>query len=272
MSAAEIDPMPIGRSMSRRVFFAAAALAFAVSAAAAIIWCGSMAAKPGMAMPGGWTMSMAWMRMPGQGWPGAAASFLGMWAVMMTAMMLPSLTPMLWRYRETLLAAGRARAGWLTLAVGLGYFLAWILLGAAIFPLGVAFAELAMAQPAVSQYVPLAGGLVILAAGALQFTAWKQRQLACCRSAPDSRCLRREDAGAAWACGIRLGFRCVACCAGLTAILLVAGVMDLGAMVIVTAAITAERVLPGGERVARVTGIVAIGAALVLMLQAAGPT
>jgi hypothetical protein len=35
-----------------------------------------------MPMPGGWTMSMAWMRMPrqtsGQTWPGVAASFLGM--------------------------------------------------------------------------------------------------------------------------------------------------------------------------------------------------
>jgi hypothetical protein len=36
-----------------------------------------------MLMPGGWTMSMAWMRMPGQTWPGAAASFLAMWIVMM---------------------------------------------------------------------------------------------------------------------------------------------------------------------------------------------
>jgi predicted metal-binding membrane protein len=50
-------------------------------------------------MPGGWTMSMAWVRMLGQTWPGAAAAFLGMWVVMMVAMMLPSLVPMLWRYR-----------------------------------------------------------------------------------------------------------------------------------------------------------------------------
>ena len=33
----------------------------------------------------------------GQTWLGAAASFLGMWIVMMAAMMLPSLVPMLWR-------------------------------------------------------------------------------------------------------------------------------------------------------------------------------
>ena len=51
-------------------------------------------------MPGGWTMSMAWMRMPGQTWPAAAAAFLGMWVVMMVAMMLPSLVLMLRRYRQ----------------------------------------------------------------------------------------------------------------------------------------------------------------------------
>ncbi len=44
-----------------------------------------------MEMPGDWTMSMAWMRMPGQSWVGAGGTFLGMWVVMMVAMMLPSL-------------------------------------------------------------------------------------------------------------------------------------------------------------------------------------
>ena len=39
-----------------------------------------------MLMPGGRTMSMVWMRTPAQTWPGAAASFLGMWVVMMVAL------------------------------------------------------------------------------------------------------------------------------------------------------------------------------------------
>jgi predicted metal-binding membrane protein len=71
-------------------FFGVSALLFAASAAATIVWCASMSAMGEMPMPGGWTVSMAWMRMPGQTWPGAAASFLGMWVVMMVAMMLPS--------------------------------------------------------------------------------------------------------------------------------------------------------------------------------------
>jgi hypothetical protein len=43
-----------------------------------------------MPMPGGWTMSMMWMRMPGQTWLAVAASFTGMWLVMMAVMMLRS--------------------------------------------------------------------------------------------------------------------------------------------------------------------------------------
>ena len=62
---------------SQRAFFGVSALLVAASAAVTIVWCASMSAMGGMPMPGGWTMSMAWMRMPGQTWLGAAASFLG---------------------------------------------------------------------------------------------------------------------------------------------------------------------------------------------------
>jgi len=90
-----------------------------------------MSAMGEMPMPGGWTMSMAWMRMPGQTWPVAAASFLGMWVVMMVAMMLPSLVPMLWRYRQAVGRTGETRLGWLTALVGVGYFLVWTVFGMA---------------------------------------------------------------------------------------------------------------------------------------------
>ena len=49
------------------------------------------------------------------------------------------------------------------------------------------------------------------------------------------------------------------CCAGLTVILLVIGVMDLRAMAVVTAAITAERLAPAGEQVARASGQLPLG-------------
>src|SRR5262245_28595432 len=134
---------------SRRAFFGISALLFAASAAGTIVWCSSMSAMGGMEMPGGWTMSMAWMRMPDQTWLEAAATFLGMWVVMMVAMMMPSLVPMLSRYRQAVGTSGAARLGRLTALVGGGYFAVWTAFGMAAFPLGVALAEVEMRQPAV---------------------------------------------------------------------------------------------------------------------------
>src|SRR5215218_8780051 len=99
---------------SERAFLGVSTLLFATSAAATIWWCMNMSAMGTMPMLGGWTMSMAWMRMPGRTWPGAAASFLAMWAVMMVAMMLPSLVPVLRRYRDVVRSAEGRRVGRLT--------------------------------------------------------------------------------------------------------------------------------------------------------------
>src|SRR5215470_4100780 len=165
------------RVVSERAFFAVSALLFAASAVVTIAWCSSMSAMGGMPMPGGWTMSMAWMRMPGQTCPGAAASFLGMWVVMMVAMMLPSLVPMLWRYREAVSGTGETRLGRLTALVGVGYFCVWAALGMIAFPLGVALAAIEMHHSVLARTAPLAVGVVVLIAGALQFTAWKTHHL-----------------------------------------------------------------------------------------------
>src|SRR5262247_4597374 len=154
---------------AQRAFFGVSALLFAASATVTIVWCASMSAMGGMPMPGGWTMSMAWMRMPGQTWPGAAALFLGMWVVMMMAMMLPSLIPMLRRYRQAVGRIGGTRLGWLTVLVGVGYFFVWTVFGMAAFPLGVALAAIEMQQPALAHAIPIAAGVVVLITGSLQY-------------------------------------------------------------------------------------------------------
>ena len=251
--------------VSDRLFLGASALLFAGSAVATVVWCGSMSAHGGMPMPGGWSMSMAWMLMPGQSWPAAAASFLGMWLVMMLAMMLPALVPALSRYRQAVDSTREPRLGWLTALVGLAYFFVWMLFGMAVFPLGSALATVEMQRPSLARAVPLAAGVVVLIGGALQFSAWKAHHLACCRELPRRRDSLRADARTAWRYGLRLGLHCLRCSAGLTAILLVLGVMDLRAMAIVTAAMTLERVAPSGKLAARAIGVAAVGTGLVLI-------
>jgi predicted metal-binding membrane protein len=108
--------------------------------------------------------------------------------------------------------------------------------------------------------------VVVLIAGAFQFTARKAHHLAGCREAPAIGCRLPVDAGTAWRQGLRLGLHCSHCCVGLMAILLVIGVMDLRVMAVVGAAITIERLAPAGERVARAIGAVVVGAGLFLLV------
>ncbi len=248
-----------------RAFHVTAALVFAASAAVTIAWCGSMSAMPGMDMPGGWTMSMAWMRMPGQGWLDYAGMFLGMWAVMMLAMMMPVAVPMLARYRRFVSARN---VDVLTAWVAGGYFIVWSLSGVVLFPLGVTFAEWTMQSPAISRTVPILGALVLLAAGASQFTSWKSRLLACCRHSIDCAGESQPNYRAAWRHGLKIGLRCVWCCAPLTAVLLVAGVMDLRAMALVTLAVCAERLLPANVHAARTVGAILLLMGVAVLLAA----
>lgn len=229
-----------------------------------------------MAMPGGWTMASAMWSLPscGQTWIGATASFLGVWTTMMTAMMLPSLIPMLSRYRHSVSGAGACSSALLTVPAGAGYLLIWALLGAAVYPLSVTMTVATARYPVLAQTAPISIGLVVLTAGALQLTRWKAHHLACCRGRSCHGALRGGHATPAGPLtalrhGMRLGLHCSQCCAGLTAVLLVSGIMDVPAMVGVTAGITLERLAPAGERIARLVGAVLIGAGSFLTLRAA---
>ena len=222
-------------------FFAAAALVFGIAVALTIHGC----------------LTMSWMRMPGQPWPGVVAGFLGMRVAMMVAMMLPSLLPTLWCYRRALRRAGGIHPGWLTLLMGVGYFAVWSTVGVVAVPLSVALAAIPMRWPA-------AGALLVIA-GLLQFTAWKAHHLACCRAGPGHGHTLAADAGGAWRSGLRRGLHCSYCCAGPTAILLAFGFMDLRAMLLVMLAVTAERLAPAGERVARASGVIAVAWGLLLI-------
>lgn len=121
-----------------------------------------------------------------------------------------------------------------------------------------------------AQAMPAIGSMIVVVAGALQFSTWKARHLACCREESQRSAIQPADAGAAWRQGLRLGFHCVNRCASLTAILLVLGVMDLHAMAAATAAISFERFAPSGERAAQTIGAIAIAVGALLMARAFG--
>ncbi|HEX5030141.1 MAG TPA: DUF2182 domain-containing protein [Candidatus Eisenbacteria bacterium] len=206
------------------------------------------------------------MPAPGSSWLGAATSFMGMWVLMMVPMMLPALIPALARYQ-------RAGGGWgaspLTALVGAGYFFVWGAVGVFLYPLAVAVTAVEAREPALAGALPLAAGLVVLLAGVVQISAWKARGVAGCREAPEFGAIP-AGARAALRHGMRLGIRCVRCCGNLMAVLLAVGMMDLRWMLVVTAAITIERVMPSGVRLARAIGVAVVLWGVALIARAAG--
>ncbi|MBA4279525.1 MAG: hypothetical protein C0435_20250, partial [Ralstonia sp.] len=136
------------QAVSERGFLTGSALLFIASTTATVAWCN--------AMPAMTEMPMAWMPMCGQTWWGFAASFIGMWTVMMVAMMLPSLLPMLQQYRVALHLAGKQNVDALTALAGVGYFAVWALIGVMVLALGAALAQLEMTWPVLARGAPVA--------------------------------------------------------------------------------------------------------------------
>ncbi|HEV7328528.1 MAG TPA: DUF2182 domain-containing protein [Bosea sp. (in: a-proteobacteria)] len=257
-------PSGVSVADAGRVFRAVCILLFVASASATILICRAMAEMGEVPMAGGWSMSTTWTSLCGGSWPAAAGAFLGMWATMMTAMMLPSLAPALRRGHENAARAGDALPALFSALVGLFYFIVWTAFGLVVFIGGATLLEAALRWPQLARAVPFSTGLAIIAAGLFQMSRWKLALLGQCRqvSSPGT------GPAAAIGQGLRLGLACCASCAGLTVLLLVGGVMDLRAMVIVAVAITAERLGSAGERIAGATGGLMLGAGVVQLTQA----
>jgi predicted metal-binding membrane protein len=251
------------------VFFGTAALLFTAAAVATALSCAAMETMGAVPMAGGWLLSGIWLPLCGQSWFETAACFLGMWLVMMVAMMLPSLTPALWRYREAAFAAGAHRPGGLATLAGASYFVVWTGFGLLTFLLGASLAGAALPFPALARLGPLAAALVILIAGLVQASRWKARLLADCHGGLHASRIH-PDAKAAVGDGAVLGLRCCLSCIGPMAALTAGGLMDLRLMAGVTIAITAERLLPVATRIADAIGVAMAAVGLLLLVQVAG--
>ena len=83
---------------------------------------------------------------------------------------------------------------------------------------------------------------------------------------PHGVCGAARNVMTAWRDGWRLGVDCGLSCAAPMAVLFVAGLMDARMMVVITAAITAERVAPAGQVIARVTGAFALIAGFIIAI------
>jgi len=209
----------------------------------------SMADMPGMAMAG-MTQLEPWTLRD-------VTLLFVMWAVMMVAMMVPSAAPMALAFLKV--NQGRRRTSrpvvgtWVFV---LGYIAMWSAysLVAAVAQWGLH--EAAVISPAMVVTSPYVGGAILIVAGIFQWTPLKYTCLEGCRS-PLSFLMSewREGARGAFVMGLRHGSYCVGCCWALMALLFVSGVMNLVWVAIISAFVMAEKLLPRGEILARVAGL-----------------
>ena len=142
---------------------------------------------------------------------GSFASFIAVWVVMMAAMMLPGAAP-------AVLRRAQASGGVRTVPLFFGSYLAvWALVGAAVY---------ALYRP----HGPVAAGVVVIAAGAYEFTPLKRHFRRRCRESVRS--------------GFEFGLCCVGSSIGLMLMLVALGVMSVAWMSVIAVLVVAQKLLP----------------------------
>jgi len=175
---------------------------------------------------------------------------------MMVAMMFPSVTPVMTLFstvsRNRHAAGERTAPTWVFLV---GYLTIWSLLGAGAYLLSLVMPAVGMSGPGLRTYSPVAGGLVLIAAGMYEWSPLKRVSLEHCRS-PLGFLMHGWRAGyvGAFRLGATHGAYCVACCVGLMTVLFAVGLTTLGWMVLLAAIIFVEKVVPGGQLAGKFVG------------------
>src|SRR5262249_29372380 len=172
---------------------------------------------------------------------GALGWFLGVWAVMMAAMMLPSLAPTVALYSRMT----RSRSAGLPLIFTAGYLLVWSAAGLVAFAVAAAGRGILGDVLAWDRAGRWAAGATLVVAALYELTPLKDVCLGKCRS-PLGFLLGawRDGRTGALRMGARHGAWCLGCCWALMASLLALGVMSLAWMALVAAVIALEKTLP----------------------------
>ncbi len=210
---------------------------------------------------GAWAVTIILARVMGNG-PGTMGltvlPFLGLWVVMMAAMMLPSVAPVavLWTRLIGGASAGIGRAVRMSLFLG-GYLLVWAAFGAVAFAALTGSGRMLTASPAAAKWLGVA---IFITAGVYQLSPWKDWCLRRCRSPIGALMYyigfkgRSRDVRV----GLHHGATCAGCCWGLMIVLVAVGVMNLAVMAALAVVIFAEKLWRFGKPFGKAVGVVLI--------------
>jgi predicted metal-binding membrane protein len=206
-----------------------------------------------------WAVTIMLARNMGNG-PGTMGltllSFLGLWVVMMAAMMLPSVAPVAVLWTRLISGASAGPRRFMRMSAFLtGYLLAWAAFGAVAFAALAGTGRLLTASPAAAKWLGVA---IFIAAGSYQLTPWKDRCLRRCRSPIGALMYylgfqgRSRDVRV----GLHHGTTCAGCCWGLMIVLIAVGVMNVVVMAALAVVIFAEKLWRHGKPFGQAVGVV----------------
>lgn len=223
-------------------------------------------------------MALAWLYIVGQA-PGmgsragtmglGALAFLGMWAVMVVAMMFPTVGPTGFSLARRSVAGlgGTVKAAGLTwrleraTAFMIGYYAVWVAFGLAIYGVLRGAAGIVSVPARDGKWIAAA---VYAAAGVYQFTPAKR---ACRERCASPRCAiatatdRPSRRSVIWE-STHHALSCIGCCWAFMAVLIAVGLMNIVAMVILTVVILVERHFRPRALTSNAVGVLLIVAAV----------
>jgi predicted metal-binding membrane protein len=182
-------------------------------------------------------------------------AFLALWVVMMTAMMFPSVAPMVVVWIRSISARPTRTARVSGVAEFLsGYMVSWAAFGLLAYLALLAADRVVGGSPTTAKWV---GAGIFLLAGVYQLTPLKGACLRHCRSPIGSLFHYASFKGPArdLRVGMHHGLYCVGCCWGLMIVLVAVGAMNIAVMAALAAVILIEKIWRYGRPFARAVGI-----------------
>jgi predicted metal-binding membrane protein len=191
-----------------------------------------------------------------------------MWAVMMTAMMLPSASPFVLLYGVVARRSSAPTAARDIYLLAAGYLFVWTMFSLVATWLQRVLSGLLLVSPMMEAASASFGAALLFVAGVYQLTPLKSACLRVCRSPLGFLTSHwRAGGGAAFRMGVRHGLYCVGCCWALMLLLFAGGVMNLTVIVALTALVAFEKLAPFGSFSAPITGGVLMAMALWMLLR-----
>ena len=193
------------------------------------------------------------------------AVYVGLWGVMMVAMMFPAVAPVAGLFAGlTRQRTGRRRKVAPVWVFVSGYAVLWTLTGGVGYAADLGVQSLPGRFPVLQTHAAQIGGGLLIAAGAYQLTPLKNRCLDHCRS-PFGFLMAswRDGYVGAFRMGLTHGGYCLACCWSLMMVMFVMGSMNLVWMGLLAIVIFLEKSLPSGVCFGRGVGVglIALGGA-----------